>query len=428
MAIDERNAGTSRDAVDPHSVSLAHIARELPAATMSGVQKILGAVRTHLGMDVAFVSQFVGQQRYFRNVDAKGRSPLMAGDARPLQDSYCQRVVDGLLPELIVDTARVPGAMALPDTSALPIGSHLCVPIRLESGQVYGTFSCFNFATDPTLNVRDLQFLRAFAEVAAFHIDRELEAAASRTEKGGNIAAALERRQPSMLYQPLISLDRMQVVGIECLARFDLNPYRGPELWFAEAAEVGQGMTLELQAIRNGLDGLIDRNIPKHLRIWLNTSASTVIGCDMSEHFQGFAPERIVLELTEHDHVGDYASLDRALEPLREKGVSVAIDDAGAGYSSMSHILNLSPDHIKLDLNLTRNIDVDRKRRALAAALIEFGRQTDCKIVAEGVESAAELNELRRLGVQMAQGFFLCEPIVAEAVAETIEAFAARND
>ena len=408
--------------------SLADIAHELPGTAVNSVQKILSAVRTHLNMDVAFVSEFVGKQRYFRHVDAKGPSPLKAGDSTSLSDGYCQRVVQGLLPELIVDTAAVPAAMALPDTLAIPIGSHLSVPIRLKSGHVYGTFCCFNFAADSTLNERDLHFMRAFADVAAFQIDHEFEQAAARTEKSARIAAALERKQPSMVYQPVVSLDSMKIIGVECLARFEVNPFRAPDLWFAEAAEVGQGVALELQAIRNGLDGLRGRDLPPHLCIWLNMSATTIMNCDLHDHFQGFAPDRLVLELTEHDHVGDYAALDRALRPLREMGVCVAIDDAGAGYSSMSHILNIAPDHIKLDLSLTRHIDVDRKRRALAAALIEFGKQTDCKIVAEGVESASELNALRGLGVQMAQGFFLCEPVVAEALPDLIAHFGVDDD
>ena len=103
-------------------------------------------------------------------------------------------------------------------------------------------------------------------------------------------------------------------------------------------------------------------------------------------------------------------------------GARIAIDDAGAGYSSMAHILNIAPDFIKLDLSITRDIDTDRKRRALAAALIEFGRQSDCEIVAEGVETAAELSELRRLGVQFAQGYYISEPVTNDRLEATLRA------
>jgi len=408
--------------------SLADIAQDVSGATVQSVQKILSSVRHHLNMDVAFVSEFVGKSRFFRNVDAKNRSPINPGDSMPLSEGYCQRVVEGSLPELIADTDTVPLAMSLPDTAAIPIGSHLSVPIRLKSGRVYGTFCCFNFVADRSLNERDLGVMRAFADIAAFQIDHELEVTAMRDEKSRRISAALESRQPMMVYQPLVSLTDMRAVGIECLARFELDPYRGPDRWFAEADDIGKGTALEIQAIRNGLEGLRPLGLSPDIDIWLNVSARTLIDGDILAQIRDMAPGRIVLELTEHEHVDDYATLDRALRPVRMEGVRIAIDDAGAGYASMSHILNLEPDFIKLDLSLTRRIDSDRKRRALAAALIEFGRQTDALIVAEGVESAAELNALRRLGAQMAQGFFVCEPVEADALMPVLAALHDQED
>ncbi len=242
--------------------SLADIGKVLSDPTVRSVAAILQAVRAHLGMDIAFVSEFVGEQRYFRYVDSRQEQTLLrVGEARPLDDDYCLRVVEGRLPQLIVDTARVPEAMALPMTTIAPIGSHLSVPIRLRNGRVYGTFCCFSFYPDLTLTRRDLHFMRAFADVAAHQIDQELEANTLRNEKADRIAAALAQNQPAMVYQPMIALEgRARVVGLECLARFELgsddNTRRGPALWFSEAAEVGKGSALELQAIRNGLRAL----------------------------------------------------------------------------------------------------------------------------------------------------------------------------
>ena len=124
----------------------------------------------------------------------------------------------------------------------------------------------------------------------------------------------------------------------------------------------------------------------------------------------GYPAQRLVLELTEHAVVQDYASLQVALHPLRQRGVRVAIDDAGAGYASMRHILQVRPDIIKLDMSLTRGIDQDFQRRAMASALIAFARETGSVIVAEGVETEAELAQLKRLGAANAQGFLLGRP------------------
>jgi EAL domain-containing protein (putative c-di-GMP-specific phosphodiesterase class I) len=130
----------------------------------------------------------------------------------------------------------------------------------------------------------------------------------------------------------------------------------------------------------------------------------------LPELLQSVDINRVVLELTEHASVMDYRELTEALTPLRALGLRIAIDDAGAGYASMRHILSIEPDLVKLDISLTRGIDADRKRRALASALIAFARETDVGIVAEGVETSAELLTLQSLGVKRAQGFYLARP------------------
>ena len=136
----------------------------------------LRAIRTHLGMDVAFVSEFTEGQRIFRHVDASADdSPVREGEGHPLEESYCQRVVDGRLPELITDACALPAALELPITTALPLGAHLSVPIRLKDGRVYGTFCCFSYTPDHSLNERDIAMMRVFADLTADQLDRELE-------------------------------------------------------------------------------------------------------------------------------------------------------------------------------------------------------------------------------------------------------------
>lgn len=119
----------------------------------------------------------------------------------------------------------------------------------------------------------------------------------------------------------------------------------------------------------------------------------------------------MVLEITEHDIIEDYEALSEKLEPLRQEGLRIAVDDAGAGYASFRHILRLLPDVIKLDMSLTRDLDSDITRRSLAASLVSFARETGARLVAEGVETQAELDALKRLGVDKAQGFHLYQPL-----------------
>jgi EAL domain-containing protein (putative c-di-GMP-specific phosphodiesterase class I) len=223
------------------------------------------------------------------------------------------------------------------------------------------------------------------------------------------IQAALRSEEPSIVYQPVFRLSDMTMVAAEALARFGGEPARSPDKWFAEAGEVGLKTQLELKAIRGALANYrsLWRRGPIYLGI--NTSAQTMTK-GITEVLDGFPAERIVIEITEHDRVENYDELLRALAPLRARGVKIAIDDAGSGYASIRHILNLRPDFIKLDTSLTQGIDADGMRRALAKALIQYGREADCKIVAEGLETEAELNTLRDLGVHAAQGWLLGRP------------------
>jgi len=211
------------------------------------------------------------------------------------------------------------------------------------------------------------------------------------------------------VFQPIVALRSSGVVGVEALTRFDMMPARPPDVWFAEAKAVGLGVELEMAALRSAL-GQLSR-LPSGLYLSLNASPETM----MSEEFRAAmaeAPaERVVLELTEHDSVDDYELLETAINELRSHGVRLAVDDAGAGFASFRHILNLHPDMIKLDIGLTRGIDGDPARKALGSAMLAFGLDAfNASIVAEGIETEAEFKTLRGLGCPFGQGYYLGRP------------------
>ena len=378
----------------------------------------LRAIRTHLGMDVAFISEFVGDDRVFRAVDTEWPGcPVEVGSSGPLEDSYCQRVVDGRLPELIHDAGAVPAAAELKVTSTLPVGAHLAVPIRLSDGRVYGTFCCFSTTPDHSLNERDLAIMRVFADLIAAQIDHRAADERRTATTIAQVEAAIGGEGLSMVFQPIVATASHPPVGFEALARFDGAPRRGPDAWFAEAAAVGLGVELELAAVRLALRALPD--LPADAYLALNVSPGSVVSGRLDDALRSVAGNRIVLEITEHQMVETYDGLETALRDLRRRGVRIAVDDAGAGYASFRHILRLRPDVIKLDITLTRDVDTDRSRRALASALIGFARETGSSIVAEGVETPAELATLRRLGVDAAQGYHLGRPgLLSQVVKE----------
>ena len=179
-------------------------------------------------------------------------------------------------------------------------------------------------------------------------------------------------------------------------------------MWFADAAAAGLTLELELTAIRAALVEL--GRIPPASYLSLNMSPITAVSPQFAELLEDHQPERVVLEVTEHAPIEDYDELKEALHDLRAQGVRLAIDDAGAGFASLRHILQLDADVIKLDMSLTHHIDRDRAKRALAAGLISFASQIGAAIVAEGIETQSELETLRGLGVAYGQGFFLARP------------------
>jgi len=393
------------------------IASASQAAPGTGmVQRSLQAIRAHLGMDVAYVSEFVDDRAVFRHVDAPGLEDVVkVGDSQSLDDIYCRHILAGRLPQLIADTATEPVAMALPITQAIPIGKHVSVPIRMPDGSVHGMFCCLGFKADRSLQQRDLQMLKVFADLAAFEIGRELEATNAANDKKRRIRTVIEEGKLAIVYQPIWKLGNDRPVGFECLSRFKAEPQHLPDQWFTEAAEAGFGTALELTAIRLALSAL--DSLPPDIYLTVNASPQTILSRELPDALQGLPPERIVLEITEHAHIEDYDQLLRALEPLRARGVRLAVDDAGAGYAGLQHILQIHPDLIKLDIGLTRSIDLDPARRALASALTVFAREVGCRIIAEGVETASELAALRAIGIEKAQGYFLGRPTpLADAV------------
>src|SRR3954452_23203878 len=207
--------------------------------------------------------------------------------------------------------------------------------------------------------------------------------------------------------QPIADLTTREPVGFEALARFRSLPPRPPNEWFAEAAALELGTQLELSTIERAV-ALLTR-LPATAYLSLNASHRTVRSPELIDLLSRSAG-RLVVEITEHEPVDDYDELADSLRPLRALGVRIAIDDAGAGYASLRHTLALAPDIVKVDISLVRSIDLDRGRRALASALISFADEMDMTIVAEGIETANELDTLRELGVRFGQGYHLAEP------------------
>jgi EAL domain-containing protein (putative c-di-GMP-specific phosphodiesterase class I) len=466
-------------------------------------------------MDVAFVSEFTRGQRIFRFVDASdGESIVRVGSADPVEESYCQRVVDGRLPEVIGDATTNAEALSLPATKALPVGAHLSVPITLSDGSVFGTLCCFKSEADESLSDRDGAVMHLFASLAAGYLEgvpaglsnpdgpsavrtpaevRDLgdvdgqlrhvqqlgwpalaalglctalygfEHLSHRHLLGDNleegIAAlgvvalvslvligfrwralsrglgresaelgerrAIERAEQTafdirrgriedvlgardslhMVFQPIFDLADGRLLGHEALARFAGE--RTPDVWFAEAHDVGLGVELELLAVTEAI-----RNFDEPTGyLSVNVSPDTL----RSPALQSFlrrSPDanRIVLELTEHAVIDDYEIVAGCIAQVSQFGARLAVDDAGSGFASMRHIIDLAPDIVKLDRSIIDHVDCDPAREALVRSLAQFAVGIGAVVVAEGLEREEEASMCRALGVDAGQGFLLARP------------------
>ncbi|WP_181813373.1 sensor domain-containing phosphodiesterase [Gaiella occulta] len=212
----------------------------------------------------------------------------------------------------------------------------------------------------------------------------------------------------TIVCQPIVDLRSGELAGVEALARFRGPPEQPPDAWFDEAERVGLGIELELAAVGEALT-LLDQ-LPEQAYLAVNVGHKTVAAPELGTLLDSAGAHRVVLELTEHVEVEDYRRLGDVLAGIRTRGTRLAIDDSGSGYSGLTRIVNLAPDLIKLDRVMTRGIDLDPVRRALAGALVTFASDTGASVIAEGIETEDELSTVETLGIRYGQGYFLGRP------------------
>ena len=208
--------------------------------------------------------------------------------------------------------------------------------------------------------------------------------------------------------QPIIDLGEGTIVGYEALARFDEPDGRGPDWWFAEAHEIGLGAELELIAVRQALD--VMPSIPSDCYLSINLSPAALELDLLTETLTATDLSSVVIEITEHASVSDYERLNQNLGALRDQGARIAIDDVGAGFANMRHVTELHPSILKLDRSLVSEFYVADDRMALVGSFVGFARSASYTVVAEGVETAEELDALERLGVTHGQGYLFARP------------------
>ncbi|HEX2830429.1 MAG TPA: EAL domain-containing protein [Burkholderiales bacterium] len=363
--------------------------------------RALRALRAYLHVDIAYISEAADGGSVIRHIDTRSEYPgLVPGGRDPFDHAECG-----------ADNARA--------------GAHICVPIQLDGGTRYGNLVCAGPRADAVLHGRDVSMVRVFAELAAEHIEADMYAQRRTAEIEERVRFAIDSDLVSFLYQPVYDIKRAAVVGFEALARFAGTPPRGPGEWFADAARVGMDVALEAKLIAKAMESF--QRLPDAVYIGFNVSPNIIVNGQLERAFANAPLERIVLEINEHPTIRQYDEMAKVLAPLREHGLRISVDEAGGGIESFRHILQLKPDIIKLHMSLVRGIHTDHARSTLASALIQFGKEHRCDLVAEGIETAAELSKLKAMGVAKMQGYLLGRPGTLEAACMLCEKNLARR-
>jgi PAS domain S-box-containing protein len=265
------------------------------------------------------------------------------------------------------------------------------------------------------IGTRDAAFARTLVEKMPALVDVSTTPSALLAERLHAYWQALEQRKVFAtllaeqafhpVYQPIVELASAEIVGYEALTRFHSG--QPPEQAFSAARAAGLGIELELATLERAIDGA--RRLPAGRWLDLNVSPSLLEQPAQLRERLWSADRPLVLEITEHEVVADYAALHAAVRSLGGD-VRLAVDDAGAGIANFGHILELGADFVKLDISLVRRVNANLGRQALVVAMRHFARTAGCRLVAEGIETAEEARTLRELGVEFGQGYWFGRP------------------
>jgi PAS domain S-box-containing protein len=293
----------------------------------------------------------------------------------------------------------------------LGIHAIACAPVRHDQ-LIIGLLVTFARGSVEDAAVTEaLPALVEFADLAGALIGRDV---VERTEAGrgrDHIAGIIAGRAFHPVFQPIVDLRRGEIVGYEALTRF--TDGANPEVIFAEAAAVGLGVELEIATLEAAIAAA--EGLPRSAWLNLNSSPELIMAGEPLRTLLSGSSRRIVLEVTEHTAIADYPAFRAAMAALGPK-VEFAVDDAGTGFASLRHIVELRPTFVKLDRSLMAGLESDEARQAMIVGFCHFAHVTGCRLIVEGIETERELTVLRALTIELGQGYLLGRPLPVGSV------------
>ncbi len=236
------------------------------------------------------------------------------------------------------------------------------------------------------------------------------------TEQLSALSSILTQGGLHSLFQPIISLSERRIIGYEALSRGPSNsPLHSPIALFAIARQAGRLNELEIACRESACRRFNEQQLPG--KLFLNVSPESLLEAahqpgrtlQLLQDF-GIPPNQVVIELTEQTPTDDFQLLQNALHHYRAMGFSIALDDLGAGYSSLRLWSELRPDYVKIDRHFIDGIHQDALKREFVGSIMQIAKASRAQVIAEGIELPEELAVLTDMGVDLVQGYLLCRP------------------
>jgi EAL domain-containing protein (putative c-di-GMP-specific phosphodiesterase class I) len=277
-------------------------------------------------------------------------------------------------------------------------------------GDVVGLISIATTDAEEALHlVADLPTVSESAALAEKILAPALRARQQLRRERAAMAAMIAAGTFRSVFQPIVDLRSGVTVGFEALTRFGNDDSAGET--FMHAVQIGLGVELEAATLARAIR--TSERLPSGAWLSINVSAILLARGDVLGPLLAGYPRELVLEVTEHEIIDEYEPLHLALQALGP-GIRIATDDTGAGVANFRHLMNLRPNIVKVDVGLVRGINFDVSRQAVIAGLVQFAAVTGALVVAEGIETPAEAATVKRLGVNLGQGYLFGRPATIE--------------
>lgn len=376
-----------------------------------GFTRAVELAHRHLRLDVAYIVELTDAGAVYRAVAGDSSAFHIALDCdAPVHTAFCRQLIAGRIPNVVSNASADGRTAELPLAHHARVEAFVGVPLRLSDGTPFGALCGLAHTPRPDLNERDARFMSLLGEAIVEDLDEHHE----RQRLRSDILRLIDSEDVRLAYQPIIDLQSDRCMGIEALARFPA-PYSQPDWTLGASRRIGLSLELERLVIREAwkiLPRLADGQF-----LALNVAPDALVELARRANLRDDLPlSQLVVEVTEHSVVDCYGPLLQELTPLRARGLRIAVDDAGAGYASLRHVLELRPDFVKVDRSLIHGIARDHAQQVAVTAFLSLASDLHARVVAEGVERAEDLEVAVELGVHAAQGYLLGKPSTSEQV------------